>query len=119
MSKGKLLSKDLMKQADEILELASQDGVQKNFFFVTTFERYLTLIKMMDKLKAQMKEDGYTVEKEYVKGRKNIYVHPAMAQYNTTARNADGTVKTLMRIIKEFKDDGATDSALLKFLKGK
>lgn len=49
-----------------------------------------------------MKEEGMLVSKEYVKGRKNLYSNPAVAEYNKTTDSANKTVATLMRIIKNF-----------------
>lgn len=116
MSKKKI---DLYDRAKEIMELAEKGGSHRHFFFMTTFERYTTQLNILKELKREMMEDGYTVTKEYVKGRKNIYTHPAIKEYNNTARSANGTVTTLMRIIKEFEDEDGESSELLEFLKGK
>ena len=49
--------------------------------------------------------------KEYVKGRANIYVNPAVTEYNKTTDSANRTVTTLMKIIKGFaKEDEERDS---------
>lgn len=45
------------------------------------------------------------VTKEYVKGRGNVYTHPAIGEYNKTATSANQTVATLIKIIKELRDD--------------
>ena len=45
------------------------------------------------------------VTKEYVKGRGNVYTHPAISEYNKTATSANQTVATLIKIIKELRDD--------------
>ena len=68
--------------ANEILRNAEAQGVEGNFFFKTTFQRYLVQIKMLSELEQAIKDDGYLVEKEYVKGRKNVYSHPAISDYN-------------------------------------
>ena len=39
---------------------------------------------------------------EYVKGTKNMYAHPAVAEYNKTTDSSNKTVSTLMRIIRGF-----------------
>ena len=49
--------------------------------------------------------------KEYVKGRANIYVNPAVTEYNKTTDSANRTVTTLMKIIKGFaKEDEERDA---------
>ena len=98
-------SKSLKEQADEIKKIAEERGVQSNFFFVTTFERYQVQLDILDALKEEIEENGLTVKKEYVKGRKNIYSNPAVADFNRTTDSANKTVATLMRIIKNFGSD--------------
>lgn len=96
-------------QADKILELAKQAGAENNFFFETTFERYLVQLDILDDLAKTIEDEGMTVKKEYVKGRKNIYANPALSQYNKTVDSANKTVTTLMRILKDFKNEKDTE----------
>lgn len=93
---------DLNQQAKEIIEIAQESGVQSNFFFVTTFQRYQVQLNILSELQQTMKEEGMLVKKEYVKGRKNLYSNPAVAEYNKTTDSANKTVATLMKIIKSF-----------------
>lgn len=118
MAKKKKLN--LNEQAEEILKVAEAYNVDKNFFFVTTFRRYMVQIKILNELELSIKEDGVLVTKEYVKGRKNVYSHPAIQDYNRTTDSANKTVATLMRIIKNFiGDDGDTEAdPLLKLING-
>ena len=97
--------KDLEQQANEIIKLAEESGVQSNYFFVTTFERYQVQLKILEELKSAIEAEGMLVSKEYVKGRKNIYSNPAVGDYNRTTDSANKTVATLMRIIKNFGVD--------------
>lgn len=94
----------LQEQANEILARAEEKGVQTNFFFRTTFKRYLTQIKILDDLEKAIQEHGATVTKEYVKGRQNLVANPAITEYNKTATAANGTVSTLINIIKTLSD---------------
>ena len=100
----------LKAQADEILKLAEESGVQSNYFFSTTFERYLVQLKILDELKKAIDEEGMIVSKEYVKGRKNLYSNPAVAEFNRTTDSANKTVSTLMKIIKNFGVEENEDS---------
>ena len=112
---------DLNKQAKEILEIAEKYGVEQNFFFLTTFKRYQVQIGILNDLEKTIKEDGPLVTKEYVKGRKNVYSHPALSDYNRTTDSANKTVATLMRIITTLRDGQNDDEPdpLLEILTGR
>lgn len=90
----------LQEQAGEILKMAEERGVQNNFFFVTTFKRYQVQMTILQKLEEGIKQYGNLVTKEYVKGRENLVVNPAITEYNKTSTAANGTVATLINIIK-------------------
>ena len=110
---------DLKKQAKEVLRIAQEHGVEQNFFFITTFARYQVQLNILDDLKKKIEDDGALVTKEYVKGRENIYTHPAITEYNKTCTSANQTVATLIKIIKSLRDnDGDNDGEdeLLKAL---
>ena len=105
--------------AEEIMRLAEESGVDDNFFFVTTFDRYQTQLKILDGLKKAIEGEGMLVSKEYVKGRKNVYANPAVAEFNRTTDSANKTVSTLMKIIKIFGSDGRDDGDnLLEMISG-
>ena len=95
-----MVKQSLQEQANEILARAQEKGVQSNFFFVTTFKRYQVQMKILADLERAINEYGATVTKEYVKGRQNLVANPAITEYNKTATAANGTVATLMNIIK-------------------
>lgn len=90
----------LQAQAAAVLEQAKARGVQSNYFFETTFRRYQKQLEILAALETAIEEYGPTVTKEYVKGRQNLTANPAINEYNKTATAANGTVKTLMDIIK-------------------
>lgn len=87
------------EQAQAILEKARAKGIEHTFMFTTTFQRYVELISHMAELQKAIKSDGCLVTKEYVKGRQNVYVHPAINAYNATAAQANNTANILMRFI--------------------
>lgn len=97
-----MTKKNLKEQAKEILRLAEESGLQSNYFFVTTFERYQVQLQILDDLKQAINENGMLVNKEYVKGRKNVYSNPAVSDFNRTTDSANKTVATLLRILKSF-----------------
>ena len=114
MSKDKKMT--LNEQAQEILRIAEEHGVEQNFFFLTTFKRYQVQINILNDLEKQIKEQGSLVTKEYVKGRQNIYTHPAIGEYNKTSTAANQTVTTLMKIITTLRKDDDGGDELLEFL---
>lgn len=117
----------LNEQAQEILRIASEHGVEQNFFFITTFKRYQVQIQLLADLEKTIKAEGPLVSKEYVKGRKNVYTHPAIAEYNKTSTAANQTVQTLMRIVMKMRNEdgsgtdggGSTGDELMDFLRGR
>lgn len=100
---------NLNEQAEEILRIASEGGVEQNFFFVTTFKRYQVQFNILNNLEKTIKEEGTLCTKEYVKGRANTYTHPAIKEYNNTSNAANQTVQTLMKIIQTMRDESAGD----------
>lgn len=113
-------SKTLNNKAKEILKLAESSGVQTNYFFTTTFQRYLVQIKILEDLEREIDEAGALVTKEYVKGRENIYTNPAINAYNNTTNSANKTVATLLKIVQGFKaEDKAKEvDPLLEIING-
>ncbi len=102
----------LQEQANEIIAKAEERGVSSNFFFVTTFKRYQVQMKILSDLEREINDLGPVVTKEYVKGRQNVVANPAISEYNKTATAANGTVATLINIIKSFDGEEKTGGKL-------
>lgn len=113
---------DINEKAQEILNIAEQYGVEKNFLFITTFKRYTVQLKILGDLEKAIEENGATVTKEYVKGRQNLYTNPAIKEYNNAVTSANKTVSTLMNIIKtnssNYNDNDGEEDPLMKALNG-
>lgn len=107
----------LQEQANKLLEQAQERGVSSNFFFVTTFKRYQVQMRILSDLERAIEEHGATVTKEYVKGRQNLVANPAITEYNKTSTAANGTVATLINIIKTLSDESESMDALAEFLR--
>ena len=107
----------LQQQAKEILKQAEERGVSSNYFFATTFKRYQTQLDILTNLESAIKEHGMVISKEYVKGRQNLVTNPAITEYNKTATAANGTVSTLINIIKTLSNEPDAVDALSEFLK--
>lgn len=114
----------LNDKAQHILKIAEQYGVEKNFLFITTFKRYSIQLQILTELEKAIEQHGSMVEKEYVKGRKNLYTNPAINEYNKAVNSANKTVSTLMSIIKTNSEkynpdaDGEEDDPLMRVLNG-
>lgn len=111
-----MAKKTLQEQANEILQQAEKRGVSSNFFFVTTFKRYQVQMKILSDLEGAIQEYGATVTKEYVKGRQNLVANPAISEYNKTSTAANGTVSTLINIIKTLSDGETSGGKLADLL---
>lgn len=112
---------DLNEQAKEIMRIAEESGAQSNFFFLTTFKRYQVQLQILNELEKSLNDDGVLVTKQYVKGRENVYSHPAVNDYNKTTDSANKTVQTLMRILKNYNVEdtsAADDDPLLRIING-
>ena len=91
---------DFTEQMDKVIEAANKAGADTNVLYLTTLDRYKTQINIMEKLKAAIAQDGPTVKKEYVKGRQNIVINPAISEYNKTASASNNTAQTLLKIVQ-------------------
>ena len=109
--------------AVKFLDIAKDVGVDSDYFFKTTLSRYRFLCAILTRLKKSINDEGVIVKKEYVKNRKNIYTHPAIAEYDKTSSAANTTAATLLNIIERaMKTNGTTDEerdTLLEALNGK
>ena len=100
------------KQAEEIKKIAEESGVQSNYLFITTFERYQVQLRILDRLEAALdKETDLKVTKQYSKEQKNEYANPLFREYSRAVDSANKTVGTLMRIIKNFNVGGEEEEA--------
>ena len=102
---GKKKQTTTENQAEELLKMAASAGLEQNYFFTTTFDRYQTQIDILTKLKESIEAEGILIAKEYVKGRENLYTHPAIKEYNSTTNAANRTVSTLIDIIAKLRPD--------------
>mgnify|MGYP004606357821 FL=1 len=107
---------NLKAQAEEILRIAQNYGVEQNFLFITTFKRYQVQLRILNELEKKITEDGALVTKEYVKGRENLYTHPAIGEYNKTSQSANNTVATLIKIVSSLRKEDSEEEGEDKLL---
>ena len=110
------------QQAEEIRRLAEESGVQENYLFTTTFDRYQVQLRILDRLEKAVDEaESVTTEKVYRGKEKNLYSNPVFTEYNRTVDSTNKTVSTLMRIIKNFNvgdDGGEKEDPLMRIVNG-
>ena len=109
-------SSKLNRQVKEILKEAEAKGIKTNFFFASTLHRYVVQLNIMTNLEKRIKTSGELVTKEYVKGRENLYVNPAVSEYNKTSTAANSTVSTLIQIIEKLSEEQVKESKLFKMM---
>lgn len=97
--------------AEELIRMAEEGGVEQNFFFTTTFNRYKVQLNTLTRLQKELSDGDVLITKEYVKGRPNLVANPAVAEYNRTATAANQTVATLLKIITTFADGPVMNSS--------
>lgn len=100
---------DLASLREIMLEKASKDGLTSDYKFMATLRVFDRQMKTMQMLEETLENADAFVTKEYVKGRENIYVHPAIKEYNNTANSANRTMTTLLKIISEHKVEEPAD----------
>lgn len=105
-SKAKAQKSTLDAVAKQLLDMARDSGVEQNYFFTTTYERYETQLELLRQLKDAMQGADLLIAKEYVKGRPNLVANPAISEYNKTATAANQTASTLLKIIRTFASGG-------------
>lgn len=93
------------RQAEEFRKKAEMLGLSENFLFSTSFDRYLTQVKILKDLEKQIEASGTIIEKINVKGAVNLAENPAVNAYAKTSSSANGTAKLLQSIIAEHEDD--------------
>ena len=104
--------KELQSAANKILKEAKEKGVSTTYFFTTTFEDYKFQLSILERLKKQIDSEEVLIEKEYVKGRVNLVANPAISEFNKTRTAANGTVSTLINIIKQLSEEKKAESKL-------
>lgn len=111
---------NLEERANEIMRIAESYGAEKNYVFITTFRSMQDIVYVLETLMEEIRSGDAIVTKEYVKGRENRYVNPAVSEYNKTMKTFNDTVATVMKIIDGFKTDdgGEEEDPLIAILRG-
>ena len=113
---------ELEKRAESIRVEAEASGLDEDMSFSTTYDRYikqLKILKALGEVIDNIVECGdILLQREYIKGQENTIVHPAIREYNNTAAGANRTLSTLLKIMRERKEKGASKDPLLEIING-
>ncbi|MGJ1042800.1 hypothetical protein ACR77V_13250 [Staphylococcus epidermidis] len=93
--------KRLEMLAEKFKGIAESLSEEHRYIFESTLATYFQLIKNFKTLKEALDADGCLITMEYVKGRQNVCIHPAMSEMNKTVNILNSTAKTLIAIIKD------------------
>jgi len=102
------MKKEKYYDSKAILKLAKEKGVDKDALFVQTLRNYETLQLAIAKIDEVLKSDEVLVSKEYVKGRENIYLHPAVKELSKLTDSSNKTLAKLLLIIDK-NEENASD----------
>lgn len=91
--------RNIKEMAKGILLEAQECGLGTDSSFLTSYHLLEVQVEMLDALEKSFKEDGATTTKEYVKGRENIYIHPAVDKYTKTSDSAFNKILKIKEMI--------------------
>ena len=96
-----------MMSYKDIMAMAARYGVDKNALFVSAARRYDDQVKLIEKLRKQLEDDGLMVEHVNVKGDSNSDIHPLVAQLPKHSDTANKTLSVMLDIVTKLgkKDD--------------
>lgn len=105
----KKTERNIKELAKGMYEEAVKCGLENDSTFQTSFKMIEVQIEMLDALEKSFREDGTTITKEYVKGRENIYVHPAIDKYTKTSDSCFNKILKLREALNIEKEDNSND----------
>ena len=100
---------DLQRRIREFADKATELGIADDLIFDTTFNRYVMQVNILEQLKEQIEDGELMVKKAYVKDRDNLYVNPAVAEYNKTSTAANQTAVTLDKLMTQLREGASED----------
>ena len=113
------MGKEAPKYCDvnKIKRMAKEYGVDKNPLFQQTLKNYFTVQRTIEVIDGIVNsEEEIIVVKEYVKGRENVYTHPAVKELPKLIDAANKTLDKLLDIIKELGNMVKETDPLLDFI---
>lgn len=108
---------DIDAKAIEILDMASDYDISRNFLFTTTFQRFLSLTHLSRKLQHEINKAETEMVVEGQRGRQ--IANPLLVQFKQVSSESNVTARLLIDIIDKMKAKGVEDAdPLMKALRG-
>ena len=101
----------------EVIQMAADYGVADNPLFVQTLKNYETVQRAIEMTNEILTSEDMTISKEYVKGRENLYMHPAIKELPKQIDAANKTVDKLLDIIERLGKKNTTGDELLDYIR--
>lgn len=102
----------------DLRKLAEDYQVDQNPLFLAAARQYENQCKMLDQLQTQIKAEGLTTVKEYVKGRENVCANPLLAEWTKLNDASNRTLSSMADIIAKFGAPKPKKTRLEEFVDG-
>lgn len=95
---------------ESILLMAEHYGVANNALFLQTLKNYETIQRSIEGIDEIVNQNAdLTISKEYVKGRENLYLHPAIKELPKQIDASNKTLDKMLDIIEKLGVKKAED----------
>lgn len=108
------MAKPVMSYA-KLMKMAREYRVDNNQLFVAAAKTYAEQVDLIATMREELKADGMTVTKEYVKGRENVCANPLIQEIPKHVDSANRTLHTMLEIITEIGEKPEAKDELTAF----
>lgn len=100
-----------------LIRMAKRYGIEDNPLFVSAANQYMVQQKVIEEIKKSLSDPAeYTVNKEYVKGRENLYVNPLVRELPKHSDSANKTLNAMLDIIVKLGSEPTEKDELAEFM---
>ena len=96
----------------KLMELGRRYKVAEEEDYIVAVKTFVEEARLIDEMRKQLKQDGLTVNKVYVKGRENVTAHPLIAEIpkhvdcaNRILQTMNGIIETRGQRMEQEKDE--------------
>jgi hypothetical protein len=101
----------------ELLELATEYGVENNALFINAAKQYELQMQVVDMMRKAIDGEELTCQKTYLAGEKNTYANPLIKELPRHTDSANKTLMAMLEIINKLGKRQEKESALSSFAK--
>lgn len=84
-----------------ILNIAKERNVEEDALFIQCLKNYEVVELAIGKIYEIINSDEVLISKEYVKGRENVYIHPALKELSKLLDSANKTIDKIYLTIEK------------------